>query len=246
MLWPSIPNFSGGGLGWTIALLGGIGGTVTVLCYGYWIREKGRNAAHDLPICRFDLAVGYVVTAIFGVAMVIIGSQIGDLEGKGATLIIKVAALLEERFESFGWIAKWAFLLGAWGAVFSSLLGVWQSVPYLFTDFWRLSHGLASPRTSEGYSNTSFYRWHLVALATLPISGLFVFDFSLAMKVYGIVGAGFIPMLAVALLLLNGRSRLVGESMVNSKLTTVVLFATLLFFLAAFGLQVQSTLFPTQ
>jgi len=40
--------------------------------------------------------------------------------------------------------ARWAFLVGAWGAVFSSLLGVWQSVPYLFADCWRL---IRKPRT---------------------------------------------------------------------------------------------------
>ena len=39
---PTIPELSDGGLAWTIALIGGVGGTVTVLCYGYWIREKGR------------------------------------------------------------------------------------------------------------------------------------------------------------------------------------------------------------
>ena len=38
---PAIPDLNGEGLSWTIALMGGIGGTVTVLCYGYWITEKG-------------------------------------------------------------------------------------------------------------------------------------------------------------------------------------------------------------
>ena len=39
---PSIPQTNGDGLAWTIALIGGVGGTVTILCYGYWIREEKR------------------------------------------------------------------------------------------------------------------------------------------------------------------------------------------------------------
>ncbi|MCP4711923.1 MAG: divalent metal cation transporter, partial [Planctomycetes bacterium] len=70
---PKIPEFAGDGLPWTVALLGGIGGTVTVMCYGYWIREEGRQSKEDLPTCRIDLAVGYGMTGLFGIAMVIIG-----------------------------------------------------------------------------------------------------------------------------------------------------------------------------
>jgi hypothetical protein len=51
--------------------MGGVGGTVTVLCYGYWIREENRQGAEDLRVCRIDLAVGYLMTALFGMAMVI-------------------------------------------------------------------------------------------------------------------------------------------------------------------------------
>ena len=55
---PTIPDFSGLGLTWTIALMGGVGGTVTVLSYGYWIREEGRVQSDDLAVCRIDLATG--------------------------------------------------------------------------------------------------------------------------------------------------------------------------------------------
>ena len=40
---PSIPKPSEGGVGWTLALMGGVGGTVSILCYGYWIAEEGRH-----------------------------------------------------------------------------------------------------------------------------------------------------------------------------------------------------------
>lgn len=234
---PTIPQFFDGGLEWTIALLGGVGGTVTVLCYGYWIREESRNSIHDLHTCRLDLAIGYVTTAIFGVAMVIIGSQLGELEGGGATLVVEVGRTLEERLGVAGPIAKWSFLIGAWGAVFSSLLGVWQSVPYIYTDLWRLwfrsgSGEVESPEMAID-TKSAVYRSHLVAIALVPISGLFVFDFKSAMKVNGMVGAIFIPMLAIVLLLLNGNARWIGSENRNSRWVSALLVLTLLLSLVA-------------
>ena len=63
---PTIPQLGAGGLKWTIALMGGVGGTVTVLCYGYWIREEHREGLGELRTCRLDLLTGYLATAIFG------------------------------------------------------------------------------------------------------------------------------------------------------------------------------------
>ena len=56
LLLPTIPHFRAEGLVWTVALIGGVGGTLTVLCYGYWIREAGRKGPEDLRTCRIDLA----------------------------------------------------------------------------------------------------------------------------------------------------------------------------------------------
>lgn len=241
LLIPRIPEFSVGGLEWTIALLGGVGGTVTILCYGYWIREEKRITTADLRICRIDLAAGYSMTAVFGLAMVIIGSQLGQLDAKGANLLIEVGETLQGRLGQWGQLAKWFFLVGAWGAVFSSLLGVWQSVPYLFADFWRL----LQPRRTEFQivSDRSWiYRVHLLAITVLPISGLFIFNFSTAMKVNGIMGALFIPMLAIALLILNGRGELLGENNKNSPWTSGLLYLTLAFFIMAGIFQISNTL----
>lgn len=245
LLIPRIPQFTTGGLEWTIALLGGVGGTVTVLCYGYWIREEGRTSTDDLPNCRIDLAIGYLVTAVFGLAMVVIGSQLGELDAKGASLIVEVADTLQERMGDFGVIAKWAFLMGAWGAVFSSLLGVWQSVPYLYTDFWRLLKSddeSSASHASQIDCNSAVYRYHLLALALIPISGLFLFNFSYAMKINGMVGAIFIPMLSIALLVLNGRKKLVGPQNANSYFINALLVLTLAVFLVAAFFQISNSL----
>ena len=105
LFFPAIPP---GGVGWTLGVMGGVGGTVTLLSYGYWIRETGRQGREGVKACRIDLAVGYTVTALFGVAMVIIGSRVA-LDGKGASLALILSSQLEQALGAPG---KWAFLLG--------------------------------------------------------------------------------------------------------------------------------------
>ncbi len=227
LLVPSIPDKEGG-LSWTVALMGGIGGTVTVLCYGYWIREAGRTGKDDLRTCRIDLAVAYAVTALFGIAMVIIGSTI-EIDGRGATLLVTLAQRL---VESLGPAGRWVFLIGALGAVFSSLLGVWQAVPYLFADLWGLLNepeGNTSNGETRVDTRSTAYRGYLAAMALLPMAGLFR-GFGEVQKLYAVIGAWFFPVLALALLLLNGRSGWVGKSYRNQPLTVAALLGVLLFF----------------
>jgi Mn2+/Fe2+ NRAMP family transporter len=233
---PTVPQIAGEGLQWTVALMGGIGGTVTILCYGYWIREEGRRGPDDLFACRVDLAAAYAMTALFGMAMVVIGSRI-DVEGGGSTLIVKLAERLEE---TFGPVGRWAFLAGAWGAVFSSLLGVWQAAPYLFADVCALLRfgagetGDPSDKSRPPVDTASrAYRWYLYAMATIPAVGLFFIEFRTVQKTYAILGAAIMPLLALVLLLLNGRARRIGPRWKNSLLTNVLLVAAVVLFLAA-------------
>ncbi len=224
---PRIPEAGGEGLAWTIALMGGIGGTLTVLCYGYWLREEGFTGPADLRACRLDLGIGYAMTALFGVAMVIVGTAV-QVEGGGAGLLVALSARLDEILGPAG---KWLFLLGSFGAVFSSLLGVWQAVPYLFADAWALLREGHRPDTVRAAVDTRGrpYRIYLVLLAVLPLAGLF-FTFREVQKLYAVIGAWFFPALALVLLILNGRAAWVGGRHRNRPLTTLVLLAVLVFF----------------
>lgn len=221
---PSIPDMAGAGITWTIALMGGVGGTLTILCYGYWIREKGRTHADAIATCRVDLAFGYGATVLFGLAMVIIGSTI-DIEGRGAGLLVTLADRLEA---SLGVAGRWFFLVGAFSAVFSSLLGVWQAVPYLFADVWRLFIRTSSTENAVPLAESQPYRVFLWLLAGVPMIGLF-FSFKEVQKFYAVIGASFMPLLAMTLLILNGRKQWVGEHR-NGILTVCLLLATLVFF----------------
>lgn len=230
---PSASCFEGDGLSWTIALIGGVGGTLTILCYGYWIREKGRAGPEKLPSCRLDLAVAYGMTAVFGVSMVVIGNEV-QTSGKGASLIVDLAEKLEG---PLGPVGRWAFLVGAWGAVFSSLLGVWQSVPFVFADTRRLIRGGAATVCIDATSRA--YRAFLLGLCFVPMIGL-RWSFKEVQKWYAIVGAAFVPMLAILLLFLLRRPSL--GRLRSGRLGSGALVATIAFFVVAMVVKLVQSL----
>lgn len=226
------------GVGWFLGVLGGVGGTVTLLSYGYWIREAGRTGERGIRECRIDLAVAYVLTAFFGAAMMIIGS-IAQLEGKGP----ETAGVLASALHSvLGPVGQWAFLIGFWGAVFSSLLGVWQGVPYLFADFLNIRRQYARQRRGQSTADgdiagrdddgslmrSKAYRGYLVALALVPLPLLFR-KVEQVQLVYAVLGAFFMPLLALTLLLMNNRSAWVGPHR-SGWLINAILLVTLVFF----------------
>lgn len=212
-------------LGWTIALVGGVGGTLTIICYSYWMREAGRGKPEDLAACRIDLAVGYSITALFGLAMIVLAAGVTGgrtLEGGSASIIVQIATFIGIETHS---VMRWAFLIGAFGAVFSSVLGVWQAVPYVFADWWAMRPG-TDAKTAPVSTKSLPYRGFLVALATLPCALLFI-RFETAQKLYAIVGAAFIPLLALALLLLMNRRAWVGRALANRWWANVALVLAL-------------------
>ncbi len=199
----------GTGLIWTIALMGGVGGTLTIICYSYWMREAGRDGPGDLRVCRLDATLGYAMTAVFGIAMVVVGSRVVLESGGSAGVLVMVADQLEASLGAFG---REAFLWGAFFAVFSSVLGVWQAVPYVYADLWRLrasvGRGEDAPPREAVSTKGRVYRGSMVAIATVPMVSMFV-DFAQVQKAYTVFGALFVPALAGVVLVLNGRQMLV-------------------------------------
>ena len=221
---PTIPRPTEESFTWTLSLLGGVGGTVTLLCYGYWIRQQGRSGTEWIRTCRIDLIVGYTFTAAFGVAMLVIATGT-EPSSRGANLIIELAGRLES---SLGSWARWVFLVGSWAAVTSSLLGVWQAVPMLFADAWRSVVGLRKLPADE-LVRTRSARVFLILMATLPILQAWQ-AFKQVQMVYAVLGAFFLPLLAIVLLWLNGRARTMDQGHRNGPLTTSLLLLTLAIF----------------
>ncbi len=234
-----VPSIPPQGTSWLIAVIGGVGGTVTLLSYGYWIREEGRSGQEGVRICRIDLAAAYAVTALFGFSVIIIGSQL-KIEGQGAVLALQLADQLALTLGDWG---RPVFLAGFWGAVFSSLLGVWQSIPYMFADFMELRRGLQpGVRRNTDLRASSAYRNYLLAIATLPILFLWT-PVRTIQLVYGVVAAMFLPLLALTLLIMNNRKRWVGSDFQSPWPVNAILGSGLVLFAYVAALEIYDLLF---
>ncbi|MCP4508690.1 MAG: divalent metal cation transporter [Fuerstiella sp.] len=226
---PVVPHADGNGVPWTLTLMAGIGGTLTMLCYGSWIREKSRADISALRACRIDLAAGYLMTAAFGVCMVILGSRLPVDQGlKGANLITQISQDMQLQLGEFGRVAGWLFRIGAWGAVFSSLLGVWQSVPALICDMLPKpavpSISGIGQRVDRRHYNTIQLLLGIVPAICLP------FSLANVQKVAGVTGSLFLPMFALSLLLLGWTTAGKQHGFRNGLLSTSVLTLSLLLF----------------
>lgn len=233
-----IPSLSTNSMGWTIGLIGAIGGTMALISYGYWIREEGRTGREGLRACQFDLLLSYAVIGVFGAAVVIIGSRV-ELKGQGTGLAILLA---DQLAKSLGPSGKWIFLIGFWAAVFSALLGVWQSLPYLFTDFLSLRKGAGLNREAD-LEKSRPYRWYLACLATIPLI-LVRWPVEQLQLAFGLTGAMLLPLLAFTLLIMNNREDWVGKQFRAGAALNTVLFAALVFFAFVGGREILQLLRP--
>ncbi|MGB5716940.1 MAG: Nramp family divalent metal transporter [Gammaproteobacteria bacterium] len=222
LLIPSIPE---GSVLFILGIIGGVGGSVTLLCYGYWIRERDWTRREDLPRSRFDMAVAYLLTGLFGIAIMIISSGVPADIASGTKMVPGVASHLESVIGPFG---KWCFLIGFWSAVFSSMLGVWQGIPYLFADFvQQYTHRPETPLSVN--TRSAAYRGYLFYLAIPPMLLLLMNKPVWLVIFYAVAGAFFMPLLASLLLLMNNRRAWVGD-LKNGWLTNLVLITSLLVF----------------
>ena len=225
LFFPVIPK---GSTWFLLGVLGGIGGSVTLLSYGYWMREKGWRGTVAMKQMRIDLVVAYVLTGLFGIAIMIIASSVPVEAVSGNQMVLSVATQLEA---SVGPVGKWSFLIGFWGAVFSSMLGVWQGVPYLFADFMGRFNksALHKPVTTT----STFYRIYLLYLCTVPMLMLWLNKPVWLILLYSVTGAAFMPLLAGLLLYINNRPGWIGNqrnSLVSNFLLTtgMVIFFSIL------------------
>lgn len=221
-----------GSITFILALIGGIGGSLTILSYGYWIREKNWRGKKFLKQTRIDLLVAYLLTALFGISVMILAAGL-DLEGKTGTQLI--LAMGESLGERSGIWAKYVFLIGFWAAVFTSMLGVWQGVPFLFNDFYLRYKGMNSRNKPD--TKSAPYISFLLYIAVLPLLLLYVGKPLWIIIIYALIGGAFMPFLAFMILLMNNRMRWLGKHR-NRLLTNVLLVASLLLFAVLFIKQI--------
>jgi len=207
-------------------VIGGVGGTLTLLSYGYWMRERGWVGSEWTRTVRVDLTVAYVLTGIFGLAVISLAAVVLHPAGivvEGSNGVLLMASMLGKTAGTFG---EKIFLIGFWAAVASSIVGVWQGVPYLAVDgATRLMRG---DDTISVSTTNRWYRGYLL-LMTFPPMSLLLLDRPVWLVVaYAAVGALFMPFLAATLLVLNRRPEL-GRYR-SGPLVSLVLLGCLLLF----------------
>lgn len=229
LLRPSLPANS---LTAVLSVMGGVGGSVTLLSYGYWIREEGWSGPGRLRNMRWDLGVAYTLTALFAMAVMLLGAglQPSVVEGNGMAL-----ALAEQMQAAIGPAGKWIFLLGFWGATFSSMLGVWHGVPYLFANFvqqYRQRHASGAQHSvleQQSLTRSLPYRAWLLVMCFVPMLLLVLGRPVWIVVLYAVTGAFFMPLLAALLLYLNGLQRYLGQHANSWRMQAALATCLLLF-----------------
>jgi Mn2+/Fe2+ NRAMP family transporter len=227
-----VPRLPEGSLLYALGVIGGVGGTFTLASYTYWARERNWRTSPWIPIMRTDAGTGFVVTAIFMLAMVIIGTTM--LYGTGTRISDEqgLVALSDPLAERFGVVAKWLFLIGFWSAVTSSILGAWNGAAYLFADYVRTVRRVPDSEADRYLSEKSpYFRGFLVWITFPPMVLLFFGQPVLLVVIYAALGALFMPFLAATLLWLLNSER-VGREYRNRIVPNIVMVLALLVFAA--------------
>jgi Mn2+/Fe2+ NRAMP family transporter len=219
--WSHVGARSPSSTAYTLSLIGGVGGTVTLLSYGYWMREQGWAGRDRLPMARADLTVSFSLVMIFCLSMIFLSTQI-NWEGRILDEGPRLCLLLADRIGAeIGPIGRAIFLVGFWGAAFSSVLGVWHGVPFLFDDWIHLWQ-----RSTPGGQQGVAYRSWAAYLTAAAISALFFSRPVWLVFAYTVVGSLFFPFVISTLLWLNN-STIVGRQTRNGIAVNVVLGSAL-------------------
>lgn len=222
-----VPRVPEGSAKFILGVIGGVGGSVTLLSYGYWMREKKWLGKSYAQRARIDLIVAYVLTGIFGIAIMIVAAGVKPGIITGGKMVVGLA---EQLGTATGAAGKWIFLVGFWGAVFSSMLGVWQGVPYLYADsIQAIKNKNFNVSNHKIDTRSPRYLFFLFYLSIPPMILLFLGKPVWVVVIYSITGAFFMPFLAVLLLIMNNRVKWV-EDFKNNLMINIMLLAGLVLF----------------
>ena len=221
---PLIPDT---GLVNVLSLAGGVGGTITLAAYGYWIREKGWTTPRHMRVMRLDNTVAYVVTGIFVIATLIVGAELlysANIAVKtGDKGLLDLSTVLADRYGD--WAGK-VFLVGFWAAAMSSLVGVWNGVSMMFADFVGHVRGQGADHPDARLGGR-YYKAYILWLTFPPMIMMFLGKPVYLILAYGVLGAFFMPFLSVTLLWLLNRKDLPSEwrNKVSSNVVMVLIAA---------------------
>ncbi|WP_245837353.1 Nramp family divalent metal transporter [Virgibacillus phasianinus] len=239
---PSIPE---GSFFKILGILGGVGASITLTSYSYWIYAKGWRNRQWMSIMKLDVSVAYIVTGMFAISVMIIAAEL--LFGSGVTISGNdgLVGLADAYGERFGNIARWIFLIGVWGAIFTSIVGPWHGMSYLFTDFVRIvkNKGRKAPGKEKPITEKdTAFRFYLFWI-TFPPMLLLLFKQPVAIVlIYGALGAAFMPILAAVLLFLLN-SKQIDKADRNTKVKNTIFGLIILLYLYLGGSELFEMIF---
>ncbi len=202
-----VPLVPDGALVNVLSVAGGVGGTITLAAYGYWIREKGWTTPGHMRVMRIDNGIAYLVTGIFVIATLVVGAELlysANIAIKtGDQGLLNLSDVLSDRYGAW---AGSVFLVGFWSAAMSSLIGVWNGVSMMFADFVGHVRGYGQDHPDSRLGGR-WYRAYILWLTFPPMAMLFLGKPVYLILAYGVLGAFFMPFLSVTLLWLLNTDR---------------------------------------
>ncbi|UBM58138.1 Nramp family divalent metal transporter [Marinilongibacter aquaticus] len=206
-----------------MAILGGVGGSVTMLSYGGWLKERKWTGSTYFSDVKTDLIFSYAITGLFLFALVGIASQIeSPAEISGSKLIFLVGQTMAKHFGEW---ADYFFKICFWGVVFSSVLTVWSGVPYLFSDF---SEGFAKKDIDKSSSGPT-YRIFLLMLSLAPLFLVYTQNTLRNVINYTLISSVFVAGISLNLLFINNKKEWVGQFRNNSLTKAALWLSTIAF-----------------
>ncbi len=213
----------------TLGLIGGVGGTITLAAYGYWVNAKGWTNTGWMKVMRLDNRVAYATTGIFVVAMLFVGAELlhsaNIAIASGDKGLIQLGDILAVEY---GTTTSQFFLIGFFATSFTSLIGVWHGVSLMFADFverTRARRTVTGEEVASGSREKSWpFRAYLLWLTFPPIILLFQGQPFRLIILYGVLGAAFMPFLSLTLLWLLNSSRTPAQwrnGMVSNAMLTI-------------------------
>jgi Mn2+/Fe2+ NRAMP family transporter len=181
---------------------------------------------------RVDSGVGFIITGLFMISMLIVGAAF--LYGTGTSIadeegLVTVADPMAQRY---GEVVKVLFLVGFWSAATSSILGGWNAAAYLFADYVRTARRVPDDQ-ADGYlsERSKYFRGFLVWCCFPPMLLFSLDEPVLLVIIYAALGALFLPFMAATLLyLLN--SKKITNAFRNKAMGNIVLGVSVLLFVA--------------
>ncbi len=196
----------------TLGLIGGVGGTITLAAYGYWVNAKGWTNTGWMKVMRLDNRVAYITTGIFVIAMLFVGAELlhsaNVAIASGDKGLVQLGGILEDEY---GTATAKFFLIGFFATSFTSLIGVWHGVSLMWADFvarYRSRTRTTGEEVASGERERSWpFRAYLLWLTFPPMVLLFQDQPFRLVIIYGVLGAAFMPFLALTLIWLLNSSR---------------------------------------